>query len=118
MKKSSIPLKKRLQAAQRSARWREAHPQHFDTRLLDRMLLESVFSVLGDGHTVPKSVTERLMPAIVDAAEVALAEKGNRGSEVTTAVGRRMRTHLAGRTVKRAMRLRQDLAQPIPCVSP
>lgn len=109
-------LDKRLQSARRTARWREAHPEHIDTRVTDRILLEAILAVIADGRTVPAAVSSRLMPAVIDAAEIGLAEKGFRGSDVTVALGQRIRKHLAGRTVGRAVSNRELLATPIASV--
>lgn len=118
MKNSITPktprLDKRIQSARRTARWRENHPEHVDTRILDRVLLEAAFLILTDGKTVPKAVTAKILPAIVEAAECGLADKGYRGSEVKLAVGRRIRRHADDHVVGRAVRLRKLMATPIP----
>lgn len=106
-------LDKRLQSARRTARWRERHPEHVDTRIVDRILLEAILAVITDGRTVPAAVSSRLMPAVIDAAEIGLAEKGYRGADVTVALGQRIRKHLSGRTVGRAISNRELLSRPI-----
>ena len=109
-------LDKRLQSARRTARWREAHPEHVDTRILDRMLLEAILAVVTDGKTVPAAVSSRLMPAVVDAAEAGLAERGYRGPDIPKAIGQRIRKHSAGRKVGRAISNRELLSRPITSV--
>ena len=110
-------LDKRLQSARRTARWREAHPEHIDTRVIDRVLFEAILTVLSDGKTVPAAVSAKLLPAIVDAATCGLAEKGHRGDEVKNAVGIRIRRHAADHVVARAVRNRKLMATPIASVS-
>lgn len=109
-------LDKRIGSARRTARWRQNHPEHVDTRIVDRILLEAILAVVTDGKTVPAAVSSRLMPAVVDAAEAGLAEKGFRGPDVTVALGQRIRKHLHGRIVGRAIRNRELLATPIASV--
>tara|TARA_R100001086_G_scaffold225699_3_gene144102 strand:- start:113 stop:487 length:375 start_codon:yes stop_codon:yes gene_type:complete len=118
---TSVPrtprLDKRIGSARRTARWREAHPEHVDTRVLDRVLLEAAFLVLTDGKTVPTSITGRILPAIIEAATAGLEDKGYRGSDVKLAVGRRIRRHAEDRVVGRAVRIRKLMATPIQDVS-
>ncbi|MEF2553755.1 hypothetical protein VQ042_20815 [Aurantimonas sp. A2-1-M11] len=82
--------------------------------MIDRVILEAAFHVLTDGKTVPKSVAAKILPAIIDAAECGLAEKGYRGSDVKPAVGTRIRRHAADHVVGRAVRNRELLSTPIP----
>lgn len=107
-------LDKRIASARRTAKWRDNHPEHIDTRVLDRMILEAVFLVLTDGKTVPKSVTPTLLAAIVDAAACGLAEKGHQGASPKDAVGNRIRRHAADHVVGRAVRIRKLMETPIP----
>ena len=107
-------LDKRIGSARRTARWRENHPEHIDTRLVDRILLEAILTTLTDGKTVPAAVSSKLLPAIIDAAECGLAEKGHRGETVKVAVGRRIRRHADDHVVGRALRIRKLMATPIP----
>ncbi|MDE0925400.1 hypothetical protein [Aurantimonas coralicida] len=100
--KRKSPAQRRAEAAARTERWREKNSGRPDPRLVDRMLLEGLFHVLGEtpGMTLD---ARSLIVETVDAAVSGLKRKGYRGGASRQAVGRRIGDHQNGTCVRAAL---------------
>ncbi|MEO9787553.1 MAG: hypothetical protein ABJF67_08085 [Aurantimonas coralicida] len=100
--KRKSPAQRRAEAAARTERWREKNSGRPDPRLVDRMLLEGLFHVLGESPGL-KLDARLLITETVDAAVAGLKRKGYRTGNARKAVGRRIEDHQSGHCVRAAL---------------
>ena len=96
------PAERRARAAARTARWREEHAGRPDTRLVDRLLLQSLLHVLVDGDRMTEE-TAQALEQTTDTAIAALVASGVKPGAAKRAIGRRIAEHRASKTVARAV---------------
>ncbi|MCB8840200.1 hypothetical protein [Aurantimonas sp. VKM B-3413] len=84
-------MRKRVEAADRTRRWRETHEHRPDTRRCDRVIVEALVEYL---RTTPGS--EHLMKRILDDATSGLVFQGFPTGDARREVARRLRYLTAG----------------------